>query len=322
MDEISYENIDLFYYHAIDIDFFRLSSILEHGILSKEAASDLNIKYFYRNYTHASCKEQYISISHFPQTIFRYYRIQNELYDFNTNKITFILSGNLDALEKQSHKKRYHYTNERHISYRINPDDILGILIREIDANKLISDIAFNVKYTDKEFLEFKVFSTIHFFIDYFGSFGNIDTIYNLIGKLREAQITGSPDNDIIKKIVEEMRKRIHGILSIALDTKNPTLLDAIQYFNQNRYPIYLMNPYDIQKLGNPLRDSDPRIERLEKYTTITKSEFRKKEATDKKIFKLLSKMSEDGCNIYFDYLSGPFTENDYKIVQKIKQLK
>lgn len=36
MDELSYENIDLFYYHAIDIDFFRLYSILENGILSKK----------------------------------------------------------------------------------------------------------------------------------------------------------------------------------------------------------------------------------------------------------------------------------------------
>lgn len=186
----------------------------------------------------------------------------------------------------------------------------------------MISDIAFNSKYADKEFLEYKVFSTIHFFTDYFGSFGNTDTIYYLIGKLREYQITGNLDNDIIRKIEEEMRKRIQFILSTVLEMPNPTLLDAIQYFNQDRYPIYLMNQYDIQKLGNELKDTNPRIEKFENNKTIAKSELRKKEATNKKILKLLSKMSEEGCNICFDYSSGPFTENDYKIVQKIKQFK
>ncbi len=322
MEEISYENIDSFYYHAIDIDFFRFTSILENGILSKKAAEDLNIKSFYRNYTHASCKEQYISVSHFPLTVFRYYKIQNELYDFNTNKISFILSGEIDTLEKQFHKNRYHYTNERHVEYRIETKDILGIVIRETDANKLISEIAFNSKYTDKEFLEHKMFSVMNFFTDYFGSFGNRDLFYNLIGRLREKQVTRGSDEEIVKKIEEEMRKRIHLVLSTVLEKEEPTLLDAIQYFNQNQYPIYLMNRYDIKEVGKELRRSDPRMEKFESLSPSIKSQIRKEYEIDKKIWKLLSNMSEEGLNIYFEYTLGALTESDYKIVQKVKKLK
>lgn len=61
--------------------------------MSQKAAQDENIKYYYRNYTHSSCRKDFISVSHFPNTVFRCYNLENELYDFNTNKIIFILNG-------------------------------------------------------------------------------------------------------------------------------------------------------------------------------------------------------------------------------------
>lgn len=90
----------------------------------------------------------FICVNHFPRTIFRYYKIENELYDFNTNKICFIIDD-VDALEKQVCNKRMYYTNERHILNQINLSQIKDILIWEVDAKKSIQDIAFNYKYTD-----------------------------------------------------------------------------------------------------------------------------------------------------------------------------
>lgn len=320
MNEVSYENIDLFYYHSIDIDFARLFSILQIGIVSQQAALEEHVKYYYRNYTHASCKKDFISVSHFPQTIFRYYRIQNELYDFNANKITFILDD-IYVLDKQSHRNRYKYTNERHVQYKIEPSSIRGILMRECDAQKLISDIAFNTKYTDPSFLEHKVFSTIHFFQDYFGSFGNVSQIYYLIGKLREAQISNMPTDDIIKSIAEEMRKNIQLVLSTTLGIPNPTLLDIVQYINKGQYPIYIMNMYDIQEPGKELKQTDPRVEQFKETSNCTITEMKKQEAIDKKILKLLSKVSNYGCDIYYDYTAGPYTQEDSVIIEEIKKL-
>ena len=34
---------------------------------------------------------EYVSVNHFPRSLFRVYKMDNELYDFNTNKICFIL---------------------------------------------------------------------------------------------------------------------------------------------------------------------------------------------------------------------------------------
>lgn len=86
MNEVAYENIDLFYYHSIDFDFSRLFSILNNGIVSEKAAREENVQYYYRNYTNSSCRNDYVSVSHFPNTVFRYYNLENELFDFNTIK--------------------------------------------------------------------------------------------------------------------------------------------------------------------------------------------------------------------------------------------
>lgn len=321
MDEFSYENIDLFYYHSIDIDFFRLFSILESGILSKRAAMDEKIKDFYRNYSHASCRDDYISVSHFPQTVLRYYKIENELYDFNARKIAFILSGKLEALEKQHYKKRYQYTNERHVLYKISTDDILGILIRDCDAKKKIIDTVFFPNSKDKVFLEYKIFANIHFFLEHFNAFQDTEKLYYWIGKLREEELYGTSSEATIGFLKEEMRTNINRAFQNTLEIENPTLLDAVKYINNNRYPIYTMNRYDIALAGAELSKTDDRLEKL-KRAGYTRKEVREKEEIDREINHLLSKMSEDGCRRYVNDICGPFEKEDMEIIQKVKQFK
>lgn len=319
---VSYENIDLFYYHSIDFDFARFYSILNHGIVSKKAALDENVKYYYRNYTNSSAKDEYISISHFPQTIFRYYKIENELYEFNTNKICFILDiDDTKVLDKQAYKNRNKYTNERHVHYKIAPSDVKGILLRKIDASKKLSNIEFNSSFTDKSYFENKVFTIINFFVDNFGTFNNTDKIYYLIGKLREARIFGNDESVIIEMISREIKNNIRIVLSSALNIEDPTLLDVITYFNKGKYPIYIMNRYDIQLAGEKLATTDYRLERFKNNSTFTISEMKKKERIDKKTLKLLKKMTDAGLDIYYGYSIGPLTEEDAQIVKDIKKL-
>lgn len=319
---ISYENIDLFYYHSIDFDFARFCSILNSGIVSKKAAQDENLKYYYRNYTNASCKNEYVSISHFPQTVFRYYKIENELYDFNTNKICFILdTDDTKVLDKQACKNRYKYTNERHVYYKIEPSDIKGILLRDVDASKKISEISFNYKYTDKLYFENKVFATINFFNDNFASFGYTNKVYYLIGKLREARICNKDEDIIIEMISREIKNNINIVLSKTLGKKEPTLLDAVNYFNNDRYPIYIMNNFDIQLVGEKLVTTDLRLERFKNNCDFTISELKEKEKIDKKTLRLVKKMTDTGVDIYYGYSMGPFIEEDAKIVEDIKKL-
>ena len=319
MANISYENIDLFYYHSIDIDFSRLFSIINNGIVSKMAAIDEQLKYYYRNYTHSSTKDEYISVNHFPRTIFRYYKIENELYDFNTNKISFVIDD-IIPLEKQSYKNRYNYTNERHVHYKINSQEIKGILLREIDANKKLSEIEFNHNFTDQEYFENKVFTTINFFVDVFGTFGNTTKLYYLIGRFREAKICNKPTEIIIELISREIRNNINLVLSSMLKIENPTLLDVVNYFNNGKYPIYLMNRFDIKLAGLELSHTDARIEDFKK-TNVSAKEMRQKEFFDKKSLKLLKKMSNYGLDIYYSYASGPFSLEDFEILEEVKKL-
>lgn len=320
MEKICYENIDLFFYHSIDIDFARLFSILNYGIVSKKVAKEEGIKYYYRNYIHSSAKNEYISVNHFPNTIFRYYHIENELYDFNTNKICFIIDD-IDALEKQAYRNRHRYTNERHVHYKIDSSQIKGILLRNIDAKKRISDISFDYRFTDKTYFESKVFTMINFFMDIFGTFGNTNKIYYLIGKLQEAKLYESPDEIIMELIAREMKNNINCVLSSVLGIDNPTLLDAISYFNNDRYPIYLMNRYDIQLAGRTLKTTDDRLERFKNAFAVTISEMKQQKSIDKKTLKLAKKMTNSGLDIYYGYSIGPLNEQDFEIVEEIKKL-
>ena len=107
MDLFSYDNIDLFYYHSTDIDVTRFYSIIKYGILSAAMAKENNLSYYHRNYINSSCKNNYISVSHFSRTLWHHFHLQNELYDSSINKITFVLRGTIDALDKQHYKNRY-----------------------------------------------------------------------------------------------------------------------------------------------------------------------------------------------------------------------
>ena len=319
MADINYENIDLFYYHSIDFDFSRFISIINHGILSQQAAIDMNLPYYYRNYTHSSTGCEYISVNHFPRSLFRVYKMDNELYDFNTNKICFVLDD-IIPLDKQKYLQRYNYTNERHVHYRIDQKDIKGFLIREVDSKKLIKDIAFNYKYTDEDYFERKVFTTIKYYNDNFGYFPNLNDIYHYVGKIREGKVYGYDVTGLYEQIGCYMKIGINEIISKLINIENPTLLDAILYFNNNTYPIYIMNRFDMEPLGKELTKTHPKLEELKKEKKIT--ELRKKDELNKKVLKLLKKMSLTGVNIMYDYVSGPLDESDNKIKEEIDELK
>lgn len=318
---ISYENIDLFYYHSIDYDFARFSSILEYGIVSSAAYKEKHLKYYYRNYTHSSAREEYISVSHFPRTVLQYYKIENELYDFNTNKICFILDlEDNKVLKKQACRNREKYTNERHVHYEISPSEIKGILLRESDAKKRISEVEFNYKFTDKSYFENKVFTIINFFQENFKTFGDCEIIYFLIGKLREARVLGKEEEPILERISRQMRNNITMVFSTLLQKEDPTLLEIITFFNQGKYPIYLMNRFDIKPVGENLAQTDERLEIFKENKELY-SRMKEKSKLDKKTLKLVKKMTPYGMDIFYGYSMGPLTKEDTEIGEEIKRL-
>ena len=269
MMQLTYDDIDLFFYHAIDIDFYRMHSIIQNGILSQKAIIDKNIPFYYRNYTHSSTRNEYISISQFSRTFFHHYKLKNELYESSANKITFVINGYIEAKEKQHCKKKGVFTTEQHVYYEIKKEDIYGLVIRKIDAQKKIMDIGFNYKFTSIDYFENKVLSTINFYESVFGFFDSKNKFYYLIGNLRELIFLRKDTSELIKMISEEMRKSIYETLKIILDNENPTLEDAVVYFNNNELPIYIMNHYDIQPLGTELRSTDPRLGRIKIYKNL-----------------------------------------------------
>ena len=316
INNISYENIDLFYYHSIDYDFSRFFSIINNGIVSKKVAIEEKLDYYYRNYTHASNRDNYVSVNHFPRTIFSYYKLENELYDFNKNKICFIIDD-INALDKQFYKNHYKYTNERHVLNKINCEQIKGILLRDIDAHKKLNELKFNINFTDYQYLEKKVFNTVKFFINNYGQFANLDKLYYLMGKFSEAKTENRKDEVLIMLIARLITKSINECFSKILNKEEPIVLDVIKYLNNGKYPIYIMNKYDLKRDNEKLRtDNSITI----KNSKLIK-EAEEKEQQNKKILKLLKKMSFSGVEIYYGYREGSFNEEDAKIYDEIQKL-
>ena len=313
INNISFENIDLFYYHSIDYDFSRFYSIINNGIVSKKAAIDEKLDYYYRNYTHASNRDNYVSVNHFPRTILRYYKMENELYDFNDNKICFIIDD-IDVLDKQFYKNRYKYTNERHVLYKINQEQIKGILLRDIDAKKKLNELKFDINFTDYFYFEKKVFNIVKFLLNNYGIFENLDKLYYLMGKFSEAKVENRKDEDLIILISKLIINSINSCFSKILNKENPTVLDVIEYLNHNKYPIYIMNRYDIKKINEQLKLA---------YNNTFKNTRQIKEQVkqNKKILKLLKKMSFNGLEIYYGYCEGPFNKEDAEVIGEIQKL-
>ena len=319
MVDFNYDDIDLYYYHAIDFDFSRLYSILNNGIFSNKRAIEEKLEYYYRNYTHSSSKNDYISISHYARTTLLYGKIENELYDYNINKNIFVVDGDIDALEKQHYKKRYLYTKERHVLDKIDLKDIKGILLREIDALKKIKDVGFNIKFSDESFLEQKIFTILNFLTKEYGYNYNKEKIYYLIGKYEEIKALNLDKKEFIKIINNFMNDCINKIFSNLLNCSNPTVLDVVKYINNDKFPIFIMNRFDVKKLGETLNSTDERLERIPLDVREQMHENGKKY---KKEQMLIKNMSDYGINIYYEYNEGPFTKEDSDIVKKLVKIK
>ena len=239
MPEFNFDNIDLFYYHSTDFDITRIYSILKYGILSSNQIKEKNISYYHRNYINASCKEDYVSVSHFPRTFWQYYRLQNELYDNSSNKITFVLNGRINAEDKKFYNNKYKYTNERHVKDGILLNDIIGILIREVDCNKSIDKILVFKEHSDFEGLIKRYFDIIDFFKEVHNYKINIDSLYCLSGKLIKAKVYNEDYKVILEEINEFMKRAIESAYKNILNIDNPTLKNILMLYSNN-IPIYV----------------------------------------------------------------------------------
>lgn len=80
------------------------------------------------------------------------------------------------------------------------------------------------------------------------------------------------------------------------------------------------MNRYDIKKVGYDLNKTDDRLIKFQ-LSGLKKQEMKVNEKVDKKILKLLKKMSIDGLNIYVNDYLGPLDNDDAEIVREVKHL-
>ena len=93
----------------------------------------------------------------------------------------------------------------RHVLYKINCEQIKGILLRNIDVHKKLSELKFNVNFTDYQYFERKVFNTVKFLINNYGQFANLDKLYYLMGKFSEAKTENRKDEVLIMLIARLM---------------------------------------------------------------------------------------------------------------------
>lgn len=322
--KFNHDTIDYFYYHSTDIDVTRLYSILKYGIMSANYIKENNIPYYHRNYMNSSCKNSHVSISHFPMTLWRYFKMENELYDSSSNKITFILNGNIDAGRKISYRKQK-YTNERHVENGIKKEDIEGIVIRKVDAFKQIENIEFNLNMTDFNGVLKKIFDTILFFKEIHNYESNIDELYMLIGKLMENKIYKTSSKEISREISLYMQNYLKEAYKNILNKKEVILLDIIKLYSD--IPIYVMTKYDIKEekdVENLICSAKEKYNidyPNREYIQISKEERRKILEERKRYYenaKLESQMIESDLRIYYDGYQGPLTESGHDIAVKV----
>lgn len=322
--KFNYDNIDYFYYHSTDIDVTRLYSMLKYGIMSANYIRENNIPYYHRNYINSSCRDSHVSISHFPITLWRYFEIENELYNSSANRITFILNGNIDVVEKIAYKKQK-YTNERHVKTGIRKEDIEGIVIRKIDAFKQIENIKFNLNMTDFNGMLKKLFDTILFFKEVHNYEKNIDELYMLIGKLIENKTYKTSLKEILNKISLYMQKYLKEAYKSILKKEEVNLLDIIKLYSD--IPIYIMTKYDIKEekdLQNLICSAQEKYNLNypnKEYNKITKKERKKIQDEKRKYLenaKLELQMIESDLRIYYEEYQGPLTKEGYDIATKV----
>lgn len=331
MGEFNYDNIDLFYYHSIEFDVSRLDSIVNVGIVSKNKAKSLNLPYYHRNYINSSCKDDYISVSSFSNSLWRYYHIKNELYESATNKITFVISNDIDALEKQSYKKRGMDTPERHVKGIIVKDNIIGIVIRKLDYDKSINEIPFNLKHSDFNGIIKKCFDTINFLKDNHNYSGDTTMLYCMFGKLLESKVMQTDEYDnLILDISNYMSDYLFNAYQSILEISDPRLKDIVKLYAKD-LDIYVMSKVDIKKeedIDKLLESEEEKFHEkypYKKFQKVSKKdleEIRKERKLRLAITKLEMQMSESDKKIYLDGYFGPLSENGNDIKEKILKMR
>ena len=325
--EFNFDNIDYFYYHSTDFDVTRIYSIMKYGIMSQDFINYYKIPYYHRNFIHSSCKNRYISASHFPLSIWKYYKIDNELYSYSSNKITFIIDGKINAEDKKYYKKP-NYTNERHVKTGIRKTDIKGIVIRKVDATKKIDEIPFNLNLTSYDGMLKKIFDTILFFKDVHDYQSNIDDLYVLIGKLTMIKLYNEDKKTIISQISKYMVNYISRAYKSILKKDDLNLLDIINLYCD--IPIYVMTKYDIKKQDQIQELITSAKEKFEltydniEYKSISYQERKKKnkkKQQELEIIKMSSQMNEGDLKIFNNEIQGPMTKEGIKILRKIQSI-
>lgn len=328
MEEFNHDNIDLFYYHSTDFDITRIYSIINNGILSSSMAKDKNLPFYHRNYINSSSGENFISISMFSRTFWHHFHLRNELYENSANKVTFILNGNIKALEKQKYKKANTY-REYHVENIVHKNDILGIVIRKCDIDKNVLDIPFKLNYSNQEGVIKKCFDTINFLKEVHNYEHDITKLYIYLGKFLELKVFDKEEKEILNDISKWMQIYIYKAYREILKKDNLTFRDLLNLYVKE-IPIYIMNRYDIREISEESKLLSTAKEKFKQthsfeYPKLKKEDIvrmKKEEKFALESAKLEMELSKSDANIYLDGYEGPLTYEGYKIKEKVLKLK
>lgn len=320
MINFNYDDIDLYDYHMINYYFSRLHSILNYGIVSTNYAKENQIPSFSRNYSNPSNANDYISIFEFSRTIFMYGGFINELYEYAQNRIVFIMK-NLPILAQQSPKNPHYRKSIREIYVKdiIKPDQILGIAIRFKDANTRLEDYRFHYDINNPN----NFICTCLIELQFLNELVPFDytEFYTMIGKYTEASLKDNKESekDCLTIMKAYVRKKVVDTIKTLLKKDNITMIDVLNYFIKDRYPIYLLGKFDIIELNkNEKLNNTPPFEVTKEQKELGKK-LKQLNTFEKRNMK---NMSEFGYDFYTEKIYGPITEEDSIILKRVLDYK
>lgn len=247
-------------YHSVNFDIFKVISILENGIYSKNYAEGKGIN-ISRNYLGYNGND-YISLAESPSISNTY---QEGAFDtFIKRGISFVIDTTNYEVKRDNGEVRGMIVplssgvkGEVYIKDHIKKEDIKGLMLKEEILNTEISSIDIGLLYVQKDLINIYALNFLKNIVTTFNYPANLEDLEHLLSDLNKLiEVSRVKFRDQETKIkIEQKIKEINNFLVVNLskaielkyNVSFPTIGFILEKINKNNLPIYNIDGQKIE---------------------------------------------------------------------------